>query len=119
VSHDRQLVVGPNARWFVLPPGDRAELQRYRAPRLILLALARHHTHGPGDSLTAEELIGCGWPGERMSQSAAGSRLRNALWRLRAMGLRDVLVTRDGGYALNARVTVVFDGEAKSAGPGR
>ena len=46
-------------------------------------------------------LIQAGWAGERMSEASAANRLRVAIATLRKLGLRDVIVSRQGGYRLH------------------
>lgn len=47
-----------------------------------------------------EQLLAAGWPGESMVESSASRRLQVSISRLRHSGLRDVLETLEGGYAI-------------------
>jgi hypothetical protein len=60
----------------------------------------------PGVALSADALIAAGWLGERLLIEAASTRLRTAISALRKLGLRDVIQTRDDGYAIAPGVVV-------------
>lgn len=98
------LKVHPEARWFELG-GERVDLGRRGAPRLILRALVRAHVDGEG-ALGGEELVAEGWPGERILVEAAATRVRVAIATLRKLGLREVIVTRDDGYLIDPGLAV-------------
>jgi len=104
------LVVGTDARWLRLPSRQRIELPRQRAMRLILLALVRERLTSPGHALTWECLLAHGWPGERMMHDAGHVRVRVALSKLRALGLRELISSRDDGYVLRDDAPVVLEG---------
>ena len=55
-----------------------------------------------------DALIACGWPGERIVAKSGASRVYVALSTLRKLGLRDLLLSRDDGYLLDAQVGVGF-----------
>jgi predicted ATPase len=110
----RTLVVAKDGRWFQVDDGPRAELGRRGPPRRILLALCARHAKHPNEGIKLSDLVGVGWPGERLLFGAASTRVRVAIALLRQLGLRSVLMTRDDGYLLDsaARVTVRDDGGA-------
>jgi tetratricopeptide (TPR) repeat protein len=95
------LQVGAEGRWFQLPNEARVDLQRRRAPRRILFALVQQRVAHGVRALSLEQLIGAGWPGERMQAESATARAYVALNRLRDLGLRAVLARRDDGYLLD------------------
>jgi hypothetical protein len=101
------LVVGRDARWLVLPSGERLELHRQRAVRLILMAMVDERLARPGRALPGEALLASGWPGERVTPSSGSVRVRVAVSKLRSLGLRDLVVSRDDGYLLRADAEVV------------
>lgn len=103
------LVVGTDARWLRLPSRQRIELPRQRAMRLILLALVRERLTSPGQALSWERLLAHGWPGERVTHDAGHVRVRVALSKLRALGLRDLISSRDDGYLLRDDAPVVLE----------
>jgi len=72
----------------------------------ILLTLAQQHRRLPGAACSRSHLISVGWPGETISAKASFNRLRNAVARLRSMGLRDEIVTRSDGYQLLQSIIV-------------
>lgn len=89
-----RLAIGPGARYVVLPSGVRFALGRDTAPRLILQALFAQR---PAE-VTHEELLQAGC-------DAGG--VRNALAKLRTLGLRDLIVRGDHGYRFAETVDVV------------
>ena len=107
------LVVGVDARWLRLPSRQRVELPRQRAMRLILLALVRERLARPGHALSWEQLLAHGWPGERMLHDAGYVRVRVALSKLRALGLRELLCSRDDGYLLREDASVILESVAQ------
>ena len=82
--------------------GERVDLSRRVALRLILQALTRRRLEHPGRALSVEEVVEAGWPGERILPDAAAGRVYVAVGSLRRMGLRGVLLSADGGYLLDA-----------------
>ena len=110
------LVVGADARWLRLPSHEPIELPRQRAMRLILLALVRERLIRPGHALSWERLVAHGWPDERVMHTAGHVRVRVALSKLRALGLRELISSRDDGYLLRVDVPVVLEGAARQPG---
>jgi len=82
------------------------DLSRRAALRRILFALAERHI-ARQRGLTPLEVLEAGWPGERMRAESASARVYMAIRRLRALGLEEVLVTTEEGYALSSLVRVV------------
>lgn len=95
------LLVGPYARWFEPPGGERISLDRRRALRLVLLALVNARIEAPGSALDAGALLERGWPGERVLPAAGAHRVRVAVATLRRSGLRSLIQSRDDGYLLD------------------
>jgi hypothetical protein len=110
------LVLGPDARWFVLPSGDRVELGRRRTLRRILLALANEHSLG-GKAVSADALLRAGWLGERVKAVAGNARVRVAISTLRSLGLCNLIVKTDDGYLLAPHVAVTIDSKAPGEMP--
>ncbi|HEX4516932.1 MAG TPA: hypothetical protein VH054_25465, partial [Polyangiaceae bacterium] len=92
------LAVGDEGRWFQISAGEKVDLSKRRAPRLILLALLAER--GKNRGLQLDEIIAAGWPGERIQPEAAAARAYTAIKTLRELGLGDLLVRRDDGYLL-------------------
>ncbi len=105
-SANVDLVVGPEARWFVRAGGERVDLLRQRAMRLILDRLTEERLNTPGRALPLGELFAAGWPGERVRAESALNRVHVTLSKLRGLGLRGVLQSRDDGLLLDAAATV-------------
>jgi tetratricopeptide (TPR) repeat protein len=99
-----ELVIGDEAREFRVPGGRKVILERRRAVRLILLTLVKARQEQPGVALPLEALLAAGWPGERVLPQAGASRVYVALGTLRRLGLRGLLISRDGGYLLDPKV---------------
>jgi hypothetical protein len=89
------------------PRGESFSLEKRRAVRLVLKRLVDARLESPATPLTVDDLLAAGWPGERVLRDAGASRVYVALGTLRKLGLRDVIVSRDGGYYLDPRVEVL------------
>jgi hypothetical protein len=101
------LVVLEGGRGFRLPRAEAIVDISRRAPlRGILSLLATRRRDAPGEALAVDELIRAGWPGEKIQAEAALNRVHVALTTLRKLGLRDLLVTADGGYMLDPAVPI-------------
>ena len=102
----QRLIVARSGDWF--DPMRRGEVQLRRRPALrrILEALITRRVTAPGTPLLAEELVEVGWPGERISHRSGTERVYTAIRTLRQLGLREVLIRRDGGYALDPAIPV-------------
>jgi hypothetical protein len=99
-----ELVIGDEARELRVPGGRKVILERRRAVRLILLTLVRARQEQPGVALPLDALLAAGWPGERVLPQAGASRVYVVLATLRRLGLRGLLLSRDGGYLLDPKV---------------
>lgn len=100
-----ELVIAHDASWFTLADQARVDLRRRGALRRILLELANRAAEGPSAKptpLPGAEVAAIGWPGERMKLEAQSTRVRVAIATLRRLGLRDVLITQEDGYVLEA-----------------
>jgi hypothetical protein len=103
---ERALRVVERGRRYVLPTGEEVDLGRRRAPRAVLAYLVDAHLEGTGRAVDPDELIGAGWPGERMSFESARGRLYVAVYTLRKMGFDELIERVDDGYRLLAKLTV-------------
>lgn len=101
------LHIGPDWRWLRGGGGEESSLLRRHAGRGIMQCLVRNHERDPGATVSREDLIEAGWPSERMLAESALARLHTTIWRLRQMGLSEVLVHDGDGYALNRHTRVV------------
>ena len=106
---EQTVRIAPDGRWFRLPTGEYVSLHRRRSLRLVMQSLAKASIESPDNPLTVEELQEAGWPGERMRPDAGARRVYTALWTLRKLGLREILVRTDIGYYLNGRIKVEDD----------
>ncbi|MBN8616515.1 MAG: tetratricopeptide repeat protein [Deltaproteobacteria bacterium] len=103
-----RFVFSPAGGGFVAPDGARIDLSRRATLARLLDALVQKRLAQPGVAASFDELIAAGWPGERVLPLAAQNRLRVAMTTLRNMGLRQVLVFRDGGHLLDPDVPAVI-----------
>ena len=106
---DDALVVGVDGAWFRAGNGARVGLERRRSLALLIDRLARERIDRPGATLDPAALFAAAWPGEKAIASAGAHRVRVAVATLRKLGLRDAIVTLEGGggYALAADLRVV------------
>ncbi len=102
------LTVSEDASNVWLPTTARVSLEKRKPVRLLLLRLIEEHAKQPGHPLTVDDLLAAGWPGERVIRDAGASRVYVALGTLRKLGLRDVILSRDGGYLLDPAVKIVI-----------
>jgi predicted ATPase/Tfp pilus assembly protein PilF len=101
------LTVSVDASSVWLPTTVRVSLEKRKPVRLLLLRLIEEHEKAPGHPLGVDDLLAAGWPGERVLRDAGASRVYVALGTLRKLGLRDVILSREGGYLLDPTVKIV------------
>lgn len=101
------VTVTADASHVRTPRGETFSLEKRRSVRLVLRRLVDGRRETPAKPLTVDELLAAGWPGERVLREAGASRVYVALGTLRKLGLRDVIVSRDGGYFIDPRVDVL------------
>ena len=100
------LVVGEDGFW--LPDGEQVALGRHKSLWGMFLALAEARRTGDG-VLGIDELFEAGWPGVRISPDSARNRVHVNLVKLRAMGLRDLLLRSRGGYLLDRSIPIRWE----------
>jgi tetratricopeptide (TPR) repeat protein len=103
-AREKVLVVAPDARWCRLPDGTEVAFKRGRAQRLMLLRLFEERLRAPGRALPIADLFASGWPGERASADALENRVYVGISRLRKLGFRDLIQSRDDGFLLDPDV---------------
>jgi len=106
-SGQNELTIGKDTSSFRVGPRAPVDLRRKRATRLMLAALVQARAERPGEPLPVDALVAATWPGERILPQAALSRVYVTVLMLRNLGLRTVLVQRDGGYMLHPDVRLV------------
>jgi hypothetical protein len=72
----------------------------------IVTALVERHRTAPGATLTIQDLVEAGWPGERPIAEAGANRVYVALTHLRRMGMRDVIERCTDGYRIAAHASI-------------
>ena len=105
-SPDLSLRLGHDVSWFQIGSRTPADLRRRAALRAIVRELVDARCADPERRITKERLVEAGWPGERILEDAAASRVYTAIRTLRKMGLEPILLTDDGGYRLDPRTVV-------------
>jgi hypothetical protein len=98
------LRLARGGEWLEAPCGTRHPLGRSRPLRRLLMALVEARRARAGASLTVDELLQAGWPGENPLPEAGSNRVYVALATLRKLGLAGVLQRWDGGYRLDPQV---------------
>jgi len=102
----QDLAIGDGAEWFRAPGGAAVDLRQRRPLRRMLWSLVEHRRGGEEGSLSVDELLARGWPGERVIPEAGAHRVRVAISTLRKLGLKGVLITGEDGYLLDPSVTL-------------
>jgi len=102
----RVLRVGPEAAWFVVAGVPKVNLGRKHRLRRLLSTLVQTRETSPGTPLDVNAVCRAVWPGERVLAHAAKRRVHVAVSTLRALGMRDVLLSEGDGYLLDPRVSV-------------
>ncbi len=100
----RPFRIEAEARFALTPEGQRVELSRRRALRLLVLALVEARSRAPGVALSVDAIASAGWPGERLRPTAAEQRAYTAVWTLRRDLFGEALLRRDDGYLLRPDV---------------
>ncbi|MGE0323944.1 MAG: tetratricopeptide repeat protein [Polyangiaceae bacterium] len=103
LSHDAVVFRGESGL-LDLPGSEQMDLSARQPLRRIVSALIEQRLTQPGVSLSQDQLIEAGWPGERMTPFAAQNRLKVALSTLRKLGLRELLLRDEQGYLLDPGV---------------
>jgi hypothetical protein len=112
VAGEEALTIGAEARWFQTWQAERVNLGRRGPLRRVLLKLAEQRVDAPGVGVPLDAVIASGWPGEKMLHEAALARAYTTIQRLRALGLANVLLTRDDGYLLDPDARVHLERKA-------
>jgi tetratricopeptide (TPR) repeat protein len=102
-----ELSVSRSGDWFRFE-GEKVDLRRRRPLKRILACLLRERAERPNRAVSLAEIVGAGWPGEKLIPHSASTRAYVAIATLRRLGLKDALVSRDGGYLLLASVPIVL-----------
>jgi tetratricopeptide (TPR) repeat protein len=101
------LVFERRARRVRAPNTDYVDLAPYETLARIVEALLDAHARHPGAPQDSRTLLRAGWPDERVTREAGAIRVRVAIAQLRKLGLRDVLLHRQGGYLFDPNIRVV------------
>ena len=88
--------IADDASWFEAD-GVRVDLVRRGPLRLCLARLMK----AKGRSVPWQEVLEAGWPGEKVLAEAGFARVRNAMFQLRKLGLKNALRTTSDGYRID------------------
>jgi predicted ATPase/Tfp pilus assembly protein PilF len=103
------LLLARDGSWFRAPGSDTSiPLERRKAIRGVLRALAQQREERPGEAAPLPSLIEAGWPGERILAAAGAERVYAAVATLRRLGLAGVIQKKADGYLLAPEVPVVL-----------
>ncbi len=107
LTSPNQYVMAGDGRWFRTPAGKLVSVEsRPTLHSILKLFVERRVTH-PGQPTPVRDVFELVWVGQRIDPNSARSRVYSSLWLLRDLGLRDVIVKREGGYMLAPELTVV------------
>lgn len=107
------LVISADGLWIEPPRGERTAVTGKLGH--LLRALAEHWQAAPGVPLSVEALLESGWPGEKMRHDAGVKRVYTAIWTLRRLGLKDVVLRTGGGYLLDPSAALAIAGSRRGA----
>lgn len=101
-----RLSVEKNGLKFQVDDREIVDISRRQALKRILVHLAQRHRAGEVYSVSAHEVIEVGWPAEKILPAAALMRVYTTMNRMRSLGLGDLIITVEDGYALDAQVQI-------------
>ncbi|APR86421.1 Signal transduction response regulator [Minicystis rosea] len=103
------LLVAKDGSWFRPPSASTSiALDRRKAIRGVLGALAQQRRDRPGEAASLSMLVEAGWPGERIVAGAGAERVYAAVATLRRLGLRGVILQKGEGYLLSPEIPLVL-----------
>jgi len=101
-----RLQLEKNGRKFRVNQDAIQDISRRQALRKILVYLAEQQKGAEQVSVSVHDVIEAGWPDEKILHDAALTRVYTTMNRMRAMGLDDIIITLDDGYAIAPDVVV-------------
>jgi tetratricopeptide (TPR) repeat protein len=96
-------VIGEDGAWFRQPRGWRIDVGDRQHARAILRALLQARLRSPGRPLATDDVLRAAWPGERLVKRAGTNRVYVTISLLRDLGLRELVLSAEGGYMLDPR----------------
>jgi tetratricopeptide (TPR) repeat protein len=106
-THEADLLIGHNGRWFQRPPEPVVDLSRKRTLGPLLCLLARKHATIPDQPMSVDEIFQSVWTGENVLSKSRKNRVYVAMNTLRKLGLDEFIVTRGAGYLLHPKTKVL------------
>lgn len=108
---ETRMSIARDGSWF-RPEGEPAVDLRMRfALAKILRALVAAFERDGDKTLSLDEVVHAGWPGEKLLSDSASNRVYVALATLRKLGLRDAIERREGGYRLSPKAAITVHSE--------
>ncbi len=101
-----RLCLEKNGRRFRVNQGPVQDISRRQALRKILVYLAEQQKSTEQVSVSVHDVIEAGWPDEKILHDAALARVYTTMNRMRAMGLDEIIITLDDGYAFAPDIVV-------------
>lgn len=95
-----EFVISRHGSWFVSRGEKPVDLRTRYALARVLRALVAGHERDASATLSIDELVDAGWPGEKLVGESGVNRLYVAVGTLRKLGLRELIERREGGYRL-------------------
>ncbi|MFO0559477.1 MAG: FHA domain-containing protein [Polyangiales bacterium] len=105
------LVLARDGTWFRAQSEPPVDLRTRIALARILRALVVSHELDASRTLSVEELVDAGWPGEKLLFDSGSNRVYVAIATLRKLGLRDSIERREGGYRIVKRGAILISGD--------
>ena len=102
------LEAARDGRWFRFGDEEKVQLERRKPLKRIFAHLMLERAAHPNEVVSLTSIIRAGWPGEKLIPHSATTRAYVAISTLRRLGLKDALVSRDGGYLVLSSVPIVF-----------
>src|SRR5262249_17435393 len=109
-------VIGEDGAWFRQPRGWRIDVGDRQHARAILRALLEARLRSPGRSLATDDVLLAAWPRQGLVGRAGTNRVYVTISLLRDLGLRELIVSADGGYMFDPRQPLAV-GVADGADP--
>jgi len=107
-SDTTTLTVARDGSWFRAPGAQRVDIAGRKALRRVLRELAAARLGGPGRARAVDELVGAGWPGEKLVEGSGSSRLYVAIATLRQLGLGELIRKDPRGYLIDPDVPIAL-----------
>lgn len=100
------LTIAADGTWFALDTEEPIDLSRRAPLARVLRHLLDRRLAAPHEIVKVQDLIEQGWHGEVVLPEAGKTRVYSAIAALRRFGLKEAVLTREGGYLLDPSLPV-------------